>query len=136
MAQEDEYAAFGEWYDYIFPDWREWLDVLSNRIDTVFEPYGVRRVLDCACLSALLRRRPHPRGVRAGSLLPGLVEPRHARGVHGRPVLGRLPVPPPLAGEGIVTEQSRPFPPPRVHGGRTGGPAFGPETATCAFRRL
>ena len=49
MTRADEYESLAEYYDHIFPDWRQWLDVVSGRIDRFFRPYGVRRVLDCAC---------------------------------------------------------------------------------------
>lgn len=49
MVQADEYESFAESYDYIFPQWRQWLDVLSDRIDSFFKPEGSCRILDCAC---------------------------------------------------------------------------------------
>ena len=49
MAQVDEYQAFAEHYDYIFPDWPEFLDTLAGCIYDFFRPHGVDRVLDCAC---------------------------------------------------------------------------------------
>jgi SAM-dependent methyltransferase len=76
MKDEDEYAAFAEWYDYIFPDWREWLDVLSDRIDAVFKSRGVRRVLDCACGSGVPSIGLALRGyeVTACDLSPPMIE--------------------------------------------------------------
>lgn len=49
VTQQDEYIRFAECYDYIFPHWRQWLDVLCDRIDGVFRPHRIERVLDCAC---------------------------------------------------------------------------------------
>jgi len=66
-------------------------------------PDAVLGTLDLAHLATFLRRRSHPARPWAESLLPGQAKPGRAPRVRGRPVLGRLPVSSPPAGQGAVS---------------------------------
>ncbi len=72
-------------------------------------PVDVPRVI-VSDFDAVLRRRPDPDGLWTGSLLPDLAQPGDARGIHGGAVLGRLPLPRDVAGQGLVSRPLRPAP--------------------------